>query len=186
MLLRSKKQNIKKILQDEKHENTRSEKDIQMGFGLGFILYVIGAVVVAIMAGIIGNMPIWQVILFVLFAAFAALVSEIIVGIAAMHSGWFPAFAVTLISLIIGMLLGFPPVALALLSGYTAATGPAFADLGYVFKTGVIIRKGASIEQELFGRRQQLKSALIAFGVAMVMVSLFANNFFAKDLVPPV
>ncbi|MFU0790101.1 OPT/YSL family transporter [Virgibacillus proomii] len=186
VLLRSKKQNIKKILQDENHENTRNEKDIQMGFGLGYILYVIGAIVVAMMAGIIGDMPIWQVILFVLFAAFAALASEIIVGIAAMHSGWFPAFAVTLISLIIGMLLGFPPVALALLTGYTAATGPAFADLGYDFKTGVIIRKGASIEQELFGRRQQLKSALIGFGVAMVMVSLFANNFFAKDLVPPV
>ncbi len=186
VLLRSKKQNIKKILQDENHENTRNEKDIQMGFGLGYILYVIGAVAVAIMAGIIGDMPIWQVVLFVLFSAFAALASEVIVGIAAMHSGWFPAFAVTLISLIIGMLLGFPPVALALLTGYTAATGPAFADLGYDFKTGVIIRKGASIEQELFGRRQQLKSALIGFGVAMVMVSLFANNFFAKDLVPPV
>lgn len=81
-------------------------------------------------------MPIWQVILFVLFAAFAALASEIIVGIAAMHSGWFLAFAVTLISLIIGMLLGFPPVALALLTGYTAATGPAFADLGMTLKRG--------------------------------------------------
>lgn len=47
VLLRSKKQNIKKILQDENHENTRNEKDIQMGFRLRYILYVIGVVVVA-------------------------------------------------------------------------------------------------------------------------------------------
>jgi uncharacterized oligopeptide transporter (OPT) family protein len=131
-------------------------------------------------------MPVHQIVLFVLFAAFAALVTEIIVGIAAMHSGWFPAFAVTLISLIIGLILGFPPIALALLTGYTAATGPAFADLGYDFRTGYLLRKGSTLEQELYGRKLQLKSALIGFGVAIVMVTLFANNFFAQDLVPPV
>ena len=49
---------------------------------------------------------------------------EVIVGLAAMHSGWFPAFAVALITLVIGMLIGFPPVALALLVGFSAATGP--------------------------------------------------------------
>lgn len=103
-----------------------------------------------------------------------------------MHSGWFPAFAVTLIALLIGMMLGFPPIALALLTGFTAATGPAFADLGYDFKTGVILRKGQNTAQELFGRRQQLKSSLIGFGVAIVMVSLFHDTFFAQDLVPPV
>lgn len=31
----------------------------------------------------------------------------------------------------VGMLIGFPPVALALLAGFSAATGPAFADMGY-------------------------------------------------------
>ena len=52
------------------------------------------------------------------------------VGIAAMHSGWFPAFAVALITLIIGIMIGFPPAALVVLAGFTAATGPAFADMG--------------------------------------------------------
>jgi uncharacterized oligopeptide transporter (OPT) family protein len=64
---------------------------------------------------------------FIMYAAFAALVHELIVGLAAMHSGWFPAFAVALITLVIGMLIGFPPVSLALLVGFSAATGPAFA-----------------------------------------------------------
>ncbi|WP_404455366.1 OPT/YSL family transporter [Virgibacillus necropolis] len=184
-LRKSKKENAKKVKSTER-EYTRTDKDIKSAFGYGYLFYSIGAVIVAVVGGILGDMPIWQLILFVLFAAFAALVSEIIVGIAAMHSGWFPAFAVTLISLLIGMLLGFPPVALALLTGYTAATGPAFADLGYDFKSGVIIRNGSTITQELFGRKQQLKSAFIGFGVAIVMVFLFANNFFERDLIPPV
>ncbi|MGM0900534.1 MAG: OPT/YSL family transporter [Bacillota bacterium] len=177
----------KKIDQaDEVYVNTRTEADVKKGFGLGFVLYVVAALILALTGGIMTDMSSSQLILFVVFAAFAALASEIIVGIAAMHSGWFPAFAVTLISLLIGMMLGFPPVALALLTGFTAATGPAFADLGYDFKSGVIIRKGATAAQELFGRRQQLKSSLIGFGVAIVMVFLFADSFFSQDLVPPV
>lgn len=171
---------------EQQRQFTRTEEDLKKGIGFGFILYVVGAAIVAIMGGLLAEMPVHQIVLFVLFAAFAALVTEIIVGIAAMHSGWFPAFAVTLISLIIGLILGFPPIALALLTGYTAATGPAFADLGYDFRTGYLLRKGSTLEQELYGRKLQLKSALIGFGVAIVMVTLFANNFFAQDLVPPV
>jgi hypothetical protein len=40
-----------------------------------------------------------------------------------MHSGWFPAFAVALITLTIGILIGFPPTALAVLVGFSAAAG---------------------------------------------------------------
>lgn len=170
----------------KEHVHTRTDDDVKKGFGIGYILYVGGAILLATLGGVLTSMSIPKLILFVLFAAFAALATEIIVGIAAMHSGWFPAFAVTLISLLIGMMIGFPPVALALLTGYTAATGPAFADLGYDFKTGVIIRDQKKVAEELFGRRQQLKSAIIGFVVAIVMVALFANSFFAQDLVPPV
>lgn len=170
----------------EEREFTRNEEDLKKGFGLGFVLYVVGAIIVAIIGGLFAEMSVGQVILFVLFAAAATLITEVIVGIAAMHSGWFPAFAVTVITLIIGLIMGFPPIALALLVGYTAATGPAFADMGYDFKTGFLIRKGSSIEQELYGRRMQLKSGLIGFGVAIVMVALFHNTFFEQDLVPPV
>ena len=47
-----------------------------------------------------------------IYAAFAAFIHELLVGIAAMHSGFFPAFAVALITLIIGILIGFPAIAL--------------------------------------------------------------------------
>ena len=74
-----------------------------------------------------------------------------------MHSGWFPAFAVALITLVIGMLIGFPPVALALLVGFSAATGPAFADMGYDLKAGYMLRGyGSDPAFEREGRRQQL------------------------------
>lgn len=171
---------------DDNNNNTRTEEDVKKGFSLGYLLYVGGAILVAILAGLYAAMSIPQLILFILFAAAAALISEIIVGIAAMHSGWFPAFAVTLISLIIGLLFGFPPVALAILTGYTAATGPAFADLGYDFKTGAILRAGMTKAQELYGRRQQLKSAAIGFIIAIIMVTLFYDSFFSQNLVPPV
>jgi len=49
---------------------------------------------------------------------------SLVVGLAAMHAGWFPAFATALIFLIVGMLLGFPDLPLAVLVGFTAATGP--------------------------------------------------------------
>ena len=116
-------------------------------------------------------MSIGMLILFVLYAAFAAYVHELIVGLAAMHSGWFPAFAVALITLIIGMLIGFPVPALALLVGFSAATGPAFADMGYDLKAGYILRgNGADPAFEREGRRQQLYAAMFAFVIAGVVV----------------
>ena len=171
---------------EDGHRYTRGDRDIKQAFLLGGGLYIVGALLIAITGGVIAEMSLAQLALFVLFAAFATFATEIIVGIAAMHSGWFPAFAVTLIMLIIGIMLGFPPVALALLTGYVAATGPAFADMGYDLKTGSLIRKGLSLQQELYGRRQQLKAAIIGFAVAFVVVLLTHQTYFADGLVPPV
>ncbi|GIN08988.1 membrane protein [Shouchella clausii] len=183
----SKKRTItKKSEPATNHVYTRSELDVAKGFGFGFLAYVIGAMLVAFMAGLYTELPVGQLVLFILFAAFATLVSEMIVGVAAMHSGWFPAFAVTLIVLLIGIMLGFPPIALALLTGYTAATGPAFADFGFDLKTGFLIRGRTNWEQELYGRRLQLIAGMIGLVVAIVMVLLFHQMYFAQDLVPPV
>lgn len=185
-----KKDNKKKIHLDEnisqERDITRTDKSVGKSIAFGYIAYALGAIFLAIIAGIFTEMTIPMMILFVLFAAFAALITEVIVGVAAMHSGWFPAFAVSLITLVIGMLFGFPIAALAILVGYTAATGPAFADMGYDFKTGFILRSKESIEAEIFGRRLQFFVALIGFGVAIVMVALFHGGYFAQDLVPPV
>lgn len=124
---------------------------------------------------------------FIIFAAFAAFFHELIVGIAAMHSGWFPAFAVAFITLLIGMMIGFPPEALALLAGFSASTGPAFTDMGYDLKTGYILRgNGSDKELEIRGRKQQYYTGMIAFGVALLTVVLTYKGFFGQNLVPPI
>ncbi|XKK39851.1 hypothetical protein HFP72_03080 [Nocardiopsis sp. ARC36] len=76
--------------------------------GSGYVLFALGALVLAVAGGIWSDMSWLGIVGFVLFAAVAALVHELIVGLAAMHAGWFPAFAVTLIFLILGLALGIP------------------------------------------------------------------------------
>ncbi|TRZ40182.1 OPT family oligopeptide transporter [Niallia circulans] len=166
---------------------TRPIKEAKRALGLGFLAYVVVALIIAITGGIVTDMSPGMFIGFLFFAAFAAFVHELIVGIAAMHSGWFPAFAVAFITLLIGMMIGFPPVALALLAGFSAATGPAFADMGYDFKAGHILRgHGKDIEYEKKGREQQYITAMIAFGIALLTVVFTYKGYFAQNLVPPV
>ena len=161
---------------------------MRRSLGLGSALYVLIAVVIAAARRADGsNCPLGMLLAFLIYAAFAALVHELIVGLAAMHSGWFPAFAVALITLVIGMLIGFPPVALALLVGFSAATGPAFADMGYDLKAGFMLRGyGSDPAFERDGRRQQLFAAMFAFVVAGVVVLIAYPGFFAQNLVAPV
>ena len=166
---------------------SRSPSDVRRTLGFGVIGYVAIAVVIALLGGVAAQMSLPMLVLFLLYAAFAALVHELIVGLAAMHSGWFPAFAVALITLVIGMLIGFPPVALAVLVGFSAATGPAFSDMGYDLKAGFMLRGyGGDPAFEMDGRRQQLFAAMFAFVVAGVVVLLSYRGFFAQNLVAPV
>ncbi len=153
----------------------------------GYVAYALIALLITGLAGGFDNLSTGMLIAFVIYAAFAAYVHELIVGIAAMHSGWFPAFAVALITLTIGILIGFPPTALAVLAGFSAATGPAFADMGYDLKTGYLLRgEGRHPELELAGRRQQFIAATAGFLVAGACVFLFSKGFFARDMLPPV
>ncbi len=155
--------------------------------GAGFAGYVCIAVLIAALGGLFADLPPGMLLAFVLYAAFAAFVHELIVGLAAMHSGWFPAFAVALITLMIGILIGFPVPALALLVGFSAATGPAFADMGYDLKAGFLLRgNGIDPAFEAAGRWQQLLAAMTAFLVAIIVVGLSWRGYFARDLLPPV
>jgi len=156
---------------------------LRMG-GLGYILLAAG---VSLLGGLYAEMSTGMLIAFIFYAAFAAFVHEMIVGIAAMHSGWFPAFAVALITLLLGLLLGFPVTALAVLCGFSVATGPAFADMGYDLKAGFILRgHGADPAFELEGRKQQLIAAMLAFVIAIPVVYIAHGIYFAQGLVPPV
>jgi uncharacterized oligopeptide transporter (OPT) family protein len=163
------------------------DRRMRRALGLGSTGYMAIAVLIALMGGLIAEMSPGMLVAFVVYAAFAAFVHELIVGISAMHAGWFPAFAVALITLIIGILLGFPPVALALLVGFSASTGPAFADMGYDLRAGYLLRgEGANPAFELAGRKQQLYAAMLAFLIAIPTVYFAYPGYFSQDMVPPV
>ena len=57
--------------------------------GLGALAYVAIAVLIALGGGLTANLSVGMLLAFVVYAAFAALIHELIVGLAAMHSGWF-------------------------------------------------------------------------------------------------
>ncbi|MGW8883723.1 OPT/YSL family transporter [Streptomyces sp. NPDC055749] len=167
---------------------TVDERGLRLALIRGYALFTGGAALLAVLGGLLGEMSPLGIVGWVLFAAFAALVHELIVGLAAMQSGWFPSFAVTLIFLVLGLAIGIPSVPLALLVGYVSATGPAFADMGYDLKAGWLLRREHRpwdpYERE--GRRQQFLAALVGFAVALVVVALAWSSYFGQGLIPPV
>src|SRR5215207_269760 len=166
---------------------TTDERSLARGLSIGFGLYLVAGVVLAVVGGIFADMSPLQLVVWVVYAAIAAMVSELIVGLSAMHAGWFPAFGTALAFLGVGLIIGFPAVPLALLAGYTASTGPAFADMGYDFKAGWLLRRPAnSADFELEGRLQQYFADLMGFAVGLVIVALAWRNYFSQDLIPPV
>lgn len=161
----------------------RLARSLRLG-GAGYMLI---ALLLAFGTGIYTQMSLGMLVGFVIFATLAAFIHELIVGIAAMHSGWFPAFAVALITLLIGILIGFPPEALVVIAGFSAATGPAFADMGYDLKTGYLLRgEGSDPVFEMEGRRQQLIAGMIGFVCAIVVVLLSYQFFFDNGQTAPI
>lgn len=164
-----------------------SMANMKKALGGGYVAYLIVAVLLAVITGIWSDMSMFQLIIWVIFSAFAAIASELIVGISAMYSGWFPGFATALIFLIVGMLIGFPAIPLGILVAYTSATGPAFSDMAYDLKCGYILRGcGQDQELELEGRKQQYYSKMIGFVVAFVLVAIMAGKYFDQGLFAPV
>jgi uncharacterized oligopeptide transporter (OPT) family protein len=178
---------LKKSTKAEAEEEALSSRGAGRTLRLGGAGYILLAAGVSLLGGLYAEMSPAMLIAFIFYAAFAAFVHEMIVGIAAMHSGWFPAFAVALITLLLGLLLGFPPTALAVLCGFSVATGPAFADMGYDLKAGYILRgHGIDPAFELEGRKQQLIAAMLAFVIAIPVVYIAHSIYFTQGMVPPV
>ena len=172
--------------QDATGERTVTMESMHKSLGLGFVLYLGIAILLAFITGIYTDMGVGQLVGWILFAAFAAIASELICGLSAMHAGWFPAMATALIFLMVGIMMGFPPVALGVLVAYTSATGPAFTDMATDLKCGWILRgRGANPEFEKAGRKQQFICELLGCGVAFVMVLLLANTYFDQGLFVP-
>ncbi|SFO10227.1 Uncharacterized membrane protein, oligopeptide transporter (OPT) family [Variovorax sp. PDC80] len=167
--------------------DARGARALGRSLRLGGIGYLAIMVLLAVGTGVYHGMSLGMLVGFVLYGTFAAFVHELIVGIAAMHSGWFPAFAVALISLLIGILIGFPPEALVVLAGFSAATGPAFADMGYDLKAGHLLRGETSgTAFETAGRREQMIAGMVGFAVAIVVVACSWRLFFANHQTAPI
>ena len=174
-------------IENNEYIPTVSPSETKKVIFMSFVLFIAGALVLAFISGVYTEMTTSKLALWIFWSGISALIAPILVGLCAMHSGWFPGFAITIIFLTIGLFMNFPPLALALLSGYVASTGPCFADMGYDLKTGWIIRgMGKNIPYELDGRRQQFISEMIGGIVAMIAVALFMNMHFKLDLIPPV
>jgi len=178
---------IEAVANDETLQYTIDAPRLGRALGLGYLLFVLGALLIALIGGAMSDLTVWGLIGFVLFAGVAAIVHELIVGLAAMHAGWFPAFAVTLIFLIFGLMLNIPVVPLVMLVAYCSATGPAFADMGYDYKTGWILRRQQRPWKayELAGRREQLKASIVAIAIAIGVVAVSWQGLFAEGKIPP-
>jgi len=166
---------------------TRTALDARKSLIRGMTLFIAGAVLLALLSGIYTQMSMPMLILWIILAGVMSVVAELIVGTAAMHAGWFPAFAVTLIFLLLRMFMGFPTEALVVLLGYQVCVGPAFADMGYDFKAGWIVRgKNENKAFERLGRREQFKADFIGIFVGITVVFLGYKAYFLQGLFPPV
>ncbi|MCS2171792.1 OPT/YSL family transporter [Scandinavium sp. TWS1a] len=174
------------VLSKKKSRSDNGQARLGQALRLGGIGYLLIMILLTLSTGLYMHMSVTMLLCFVIYGAAVAFVHELIVGIAAMHSGWFPAFAVALITLLIGMLIGFPPEALVVLAGFSTATGPAFADMGFDLKAGTILRTGSSPQFEQAGRREQLLAAMIGFGVAIVVVAISHRLYFNNHQFAPI
>ncbi|MFN8059321.1 MAG: hypothetical protein U0Q12_09150 [Vicinamibacterales bacterium] len=165
---------------------TRTARDVWRTLGTGLAVYILAGTLLALGSGLSQAMSGLSILAWVLFAAASCVAAQFIVGLSAMHAGWFPAFATSLIFLVIGLACGFPPVAVAVLVGFVASGGPAFADAGYDFKAGWELRSTASRDEEREGRRQQLLAGALGLLVALAMVAWLHGSYFARGLFPPV
>ena len=180
------KKSAEKTAQDATSERSVTMESMRKSLGIGFVLFLGIAILLAFTTGIYAEMSAGQLVAWLLFAAFAAISSELVCGLSSMHSGWFPAMATALIFLIVGIMMGFPAMPLAILVAYTSSTGPAFCDMQTDLKCGWIHRgRGANPEFEKAGRKQQFISELLGYCVAFVMVLLLANTYFDQGLFVP-
>jgi uncharacterized oligopeptide transporter (OPT) family protein len=176
----------KDIICTETKTSTKTLVQLRRILLRGYGVFLLIALIIALVSGIYCKMSPLMFFIWIVFAAFAAITSELIVGISAMHSGWFPAFATTLIFLVLGIIIGFPTVPMVILVGFTASTGPAFADMAFDLKAGWILRgKTGNLQDELYGRKQQYFAGLLSFFVSIIVVLCVYNFYFDKGLIPP-
>ena len=177
---------MKKSKTEEDSSYTVSDKATRSVLGVSTLFFVAGAVVLGVISGAFSDMSSLQTAMWVLFSGISSIVVVILVGRAAMQTGWAPAFAVVTICLTIGLFAGFPPMPLAVLVGYIGSVGLPMHDTGQSLKAGWLIRgQGEDAEYELYGRRQQVigKQFGVVIGIAMALV--FSMILISENVIPP-
>jgi len=169
---------------EEASHSVRNDKSGDIG--LAAILFAAGSILIAMISGAFADMSLAMSVGWVAFAGLGSVMIMILVGTASMHSGWAPAFAVVTICLTIGLLVGFPPVPLAVLIGYLGSVGLPISDAGIGLKTGWIIRgKGTDAGHELFGRHQQVIVKIFGCVVGIGVAVIFSINMVEGGVIPP-
>lgn len=166
---------------------TVSSKDSKKSLVYGFGGLIAASIITAVITGIFSDMSIGEMVVWVLWCAFSSLVAMLLVGMAAMHSGWFPAFAISTIFMTVAILFGFKPLAIAVMTGFIGSVGPCFADMGYDLKTGWILRgKSEDREYEKYGRKQQVIIEAIGGIIGILVVLLFSKALMSQNVIPPI
>lgn len=182
IIFKSKKDEEKQSL-----ETTVSSMDSKKSLVLGFGGLIVASIITALITGIFSSMNVKEMIIWVLWCAFSSLVAMLLVGMAAMHSGWFPAFAISTIFMTVAIFLGFKPLAIAVMTGFIGSVGPCFADMGYDLKTGWILRgKSEDREYERAGRKQQVIIEAIGGIIGILVVLLFSKALMSQNVIPPI
>lgn len=177
---------MKKSKGAEEDSYTVSDASARGSIGAASLFFVAGAVLVGLVSGAFSHMGFLQSAAWALFCGASSIVVAILVGRAAMQTGWAPAFAVVTICLTVGLFAGFPPVPLAVLVGYIGSVGLPMHDTGQSLKAGWLIRgQGSDEERERHGRRHQLigKQFGVVIGIGMALV--FSRLLIAGDVIPP-
>lgn len=171
---------------DETAEYSVSDKTTRKILGSSALLFVAGAVVLGFITGIFAYMGTVEMFLWVLFAGVASIVVIILVGTAAMQTGWAPAFAVVTICLTIGLFASFPPMPLAVLVGYIGSVGLPMHDTGQSLKAGWLIRgQGKDMVHEMYGRKQQVIGKQFGVIVGISMALVFSMILVQENVIPP-
>jgi uncharacterized oligopeptide transporter (OPT) family protein len=175
------KQHLSKV------ENTTVSDSSAANTLLGsFGLFITGAVIIAFIMGVFSEMELLQSVFWVLFVGISAIAVMILVGTASMHSGWAPTFAVVTIFMTFGIMLGFPPLAVAVLVGYLGSVSPCLADTAIGLKAGWIIRgKGEDKDHEAYGRKQQVLIKLFGVIIGIFMAVIFGRILINGEVIPP-
>ena len=167
-------------------DSTVSDSQAKATLAGSGVLFTAGAIIIAVISGIFGDMGLGQAILWIAYAGVSSVVIVILVGTAAMHSGWAPGFAVVTICLTLGLFLGFPPIPLAMLVGYVGSVGLPLTDTGIGLKAGWLIRgMGKDKAHEEHGRKQQVIIKQIGAVIGIAMAVTFGMMLAHGDVIPP-